>query len=410
MRNTVEDRPRAGLRRWLTGAALAVVSLAAQGCVMGPYDGMRVANTVTPISYFGYLTAASTSVKVQAWNPATATWTQVATTTSAATVGFTMNDGTQLYRWDAGSLVLPAAHWIAGTGGSYARLRVRQVSSTGSEFGLSVARRDWLGCFFENFNGEGNTLNYLVNNCFSHRGEAYVYTDGYTIAPPACPGPAAALAKKNGHYMLTSIPACAQQIIRDRMAEEVTRNLIDGHYNIEHNSAASASSTDTVLGNELGGFFGGHERYLRRMERHVMVYDYNWMPQGKIPSWDSATAIPAVWWNAVAAPGGAANNCGSTTPGCMGWLSNPIVNSTPNRPRPAGLAPGVVCAFPSPAELHGAGFPSPSTRTWSWHNGVHPAVGGSFATFDSPSFPLFFLWHNFVQDVWLDWKACGIPF
>jgi hypothetical protein len=382
--------------------------------MMGPYDGMRVADRSSTMSYHGYLTAPSTEVDVYAWNPATSTWAVLGYTQSSASVSITMNDGTELYSWNLGNFAIPLQYWIAGKGGYYARVRALQRNSNGSTYQLSVARKDWGTCFFENFNGEGFTLGYIVNNCFSHRGEAYIYTQGYSIGSVFCPEATAATPKTNNHYMLSQVPGCGQQVIRDKMAEHVSRSLIDGHYNIEHNNAASAHSKENVVigGNtySLGGFFGGHERYIRRVERHVMVYDYSWMPEGKIPSWDSATAIPALWQTAVAAPGGAANNCNSQDPACSGWLSSPITNAFPNRPRPAGLAPGAVCAYPSPAEVHGAGFPGSSSRTWSWHNGVHPAAGGSFASFDSPSFPLFFLWHNFVQDVWVDWKECGIPF
>jgi len=33
-------------------------------------------------------------------------------------------------------------------------------------------------------------------------------------------------------------------------------------------------------------------------------------------------------------------------------------------------------------------------------------TGGHFGTFDSPANPLFFLWHNGINDVWLDYQKC----
>jgi len=323
--------------------------------------------------------------------------------------------------------VLPAVYWTAGTGGSYARLRAFFINpGDGMRYNLVYARADIIECFYENYPGDldgaPNSFNYVAANCFSHRPEARVYTSGFREGAATCAAPAAGLAKTNGHYMLTQIPACAQKIVYDRMAEKVSRGLIDDHYRINHSDASLAHRKDNVGscseqagGNcTLGGFFGAHERYIRDVERHVMVYDYPWMPVGKIPAWSSSTTIPADftgttygWRTAVAGPA----NCNSR--GCSnGWESNPITNPTPNLPLPAQLSPiddgdagttPEVCELATPAALHGSGDP---TRTQAWHNLVHPTAGGSFGSFDSPAFPLFFLWHNYVEDVWLNWKAC----
>ncbi|WP_455204543.1 tyrosinase family protein, partial [Kaarinaea lacus] len=41
-----------------------------------------------------------------------------------------------------------------------------------------------------------------------------------------------------------------------------------------------------------------------------------------------------------------------------------------------------------------------------WHASGHTLTGGHFGTFDSPANPLFFLWHNAINDVWVDYRAC----
>ncbi|WP_455203041.1 hypothetical protein, partial [Kaarinaea lacus] len=216
-------------------------------------------------------------------------------------------------------MTIPAAYWASGTGGSYARLRAQWYTGS-SWYGTLVARKDWLTCFTENYNGASNTLSYMLDNCFSHRGEAYIYTAGYREGSSTC-GVPGALAKTNGHYMVHQIPSCARTIISNRMREKIDENNILLHYEINHNPVNSDSKNtlpnDGFTCNvqpgsdgmcDLGGFFGGHERYIRRMERHVMVYDYPWMPEGKIPAWNGSTWIPTQFQNAEVSPNGSCNS------------------------------------------------------------------------------------------------------
>lgn len=394
-------------RQYLGNLTVLCVLLLSSACSTGFYDGMRVTNTNSPISMSGYITEPGSSgadIRVSAFNMLTNSWDLVAHTSYsgsiANSVSYTMADGTKLYFWNLGYNALPNQYWKGGTDGSFAQVRAEWFNSSGTKVArLMNPRRDWLPCFFENVNGKANTLGYILPNCFSHRQEAYIYTQNYREGPATCPAPASTLGKTNGHYMLTEIPDCAKTIVSNRMREPINRSLIDGHYEIEHNSAADAHSVAPVTIGlttwDTGGFFGGHENYIRKMERHVMVYDYPWMPVGKIPSWDPATTVPVMFESAVASANG---NCNSTTSGCTGWLSGNIANASPGIATPNSLLPANVCAILTSATLHGS--------TNGWHGGVHGAVGNNFGTFDSPSFPLFFLWHNYVQDIWLNWKKC----
>lgn len=393
--------------QYLSYLTVLCVLLLSSACTTGFHDGTRVTNTNSPINMSGYITEPGSSgaeIRVSSLNTLTNNWDLVATSSPgsiANSVSWTMADETKLYFWNLGNNALPNQYWQAGTGGSFARVRAEWFNSSGDRVArLMNPRRDLLKCFLENVNGKGNTLEYILPNCFTHRQEAYIYTQNYREGSAACPAPASSLGKKNGHYMLTQIPDCAKTIISNRMREPINRSLIDGHYEIEHNSAANAHSVAPVtIGSntyDTGGFFGGHENYIRKMERHVMVYDYPWMPVGKIPSWDPATTVPVMFRSAVASANG---NCNSTTPGCTGWLSGNIANPSPGIATPNNLLPANLCANnATSAALHGS--------TNGWHGGVHINVGNNFATFDSPSFPLFFLWHNYVQDIWLDWKKC----
>lgn len=388
-----------------------LLTLITSGCSVGVYDGMRVSNTSSTVRPWGYVTSASTSastMRVQARNPLTGTWVTIKNNIGInSSVAFTTADGTDLYSWNAGDVTIPAAYWTAGTSGSFARLRTQWASTGSNWFNTLVSRKDWGECFFENFNGEGNTLSYMLNNCFSHRGEAYIYTSNYREGSATCPAPAASLATTNDHYMVNQIPSCARTIISNRMREKIDENGILLHYEINHNTSTAPSKDalpDDTGGTcslqpgsdgicELGGFFGGHERYLKRMERHVMVYDYPWMPEGKIPAWNGSTWIPTQFQNAEVSPNG---SCNSWT--CAGWRSDPITDSTPNAVKPSSINPGSVCSFASDAAV--------ASASHGWHGSGHVNTGGHFGSFDSPANPLFYLWHNAINDVWVDYRNC----
>ncbi|MDH5232391.1 MAG: hypothetical protein OEZ58_16035 [Gammaproteobacteria bacterium] len=407
-------KPSINWDRWLpfsqfpTVFVLVVLSLFGSACSIGFHDGQRVTDRNSTIYLSGYITQSGSSgadVRVKAFNVNTNTWDTVARSSIdgsvASSVSFTMADGTELYSWTAGNKVLPAQYWQAGVGGYFARVRAEWYNGSGSKVAsLLYPRNDWGQCFFENYDGQKNTLSYITGNCFSHRSEAYIYTQNYREGSLFCPAPGGALSKTNGHYMLNEIPSCARSIINTHMRERIDASIIDDHYEIEHNYGPYAHEKETVtrFGNDysLGGFFGGHERYLRKMERHVMVYDYPWMPKGKIPSWAPHTSIPWQFQTAVASSGG---NCDSQSAGCNGWLSGSVADTTPNVATPANIQGASLCTATTTSQLH--------SRTNGWHGDVHFAVGNNFYSFDSPSFPLFYLWHNYVEDIWLNWKRCG---
>ncbi|HEX2675575.1 MAG TPA: tyrosinase family protein [Polyangiales bacterium] len=403
--------------------------------MLSPFDGMRVSSSTATMPISGFLTAANTEVKLEYLNASTNVWTAWKSgNKSAATVSRTMADGQQLFAWTYPDSAVPAAAWKAGTGGSVARVRAFYVGSDGSRTYLLLGRADQASCMLvddypADINGRKNTVGYVANNCFSQRAEAYIYTTGYREGPSTCAAPPATLAKTNGHYMLDQLTnyECASKIVYDHMAQRINAQLLDDHYRIEHMTASAAGYFNAANGSafthpactdtpsmccingqcNLGGIFAGHERYITEMERWMMVYDYPWAPGGKIPSWSSVTTIPANfstdtthgWRVPVSSPDG---NCYSQASTCNGWLSSALSNPNPNQQMPSALSPANVCSNTSPAAL--------ANNTFTWHANVHNAVGGGFSTFDSPAFPLFFLWHNSIEDVWKNWKACGISF
>jgi hypothetical protein len=396
----------------LTYLGLALVALLGSACSVGVQDGMRVGTTNEALHPFGFVhrSEPGSHVFFTALNPSTGNW-DVITSTQAAPNGridyeptLDMRDGTPLYYWQMGDTTLPAQYWQAGTGGHVARVRMEWRNAAGEFMGnLFNARTDWMECFYEEIDGKSNEFGYVANNCLSHRSEAHIYTRNYREGPASCPAPGSNLTWTNGHLMLDQVPECAQKIINQHMRERIDNFMIDNHYEINHSDHAAAHVMGTTTGGgfcgtscEMGGFFGGHERYLRYMKRQLMVYDYPWAPEGAFPSWNSATTIPALWRTAVVSSGG---NCNSRN--CDGWRSDPITNASPNRPLPTDARPENICALQTPADAAHA--------VHTWHDGVHVAIGGAFGSFDSPSFPLFYLWHGYVNDVWVNWRACGHP-
>ena len=378
-------RWRVGARVWL----FAGFALLSQACMFSPTDGTRVANTGTAISFQGYYLAQSASVSVEAFNVAGSTWETIGTTTSSASLAFTTTDGYDLYSWSLGSHVLPAKYWKAENGGAVARVRARVGGIT-----LPRLTSNLEGCF----DGGISYTRLASEDCYTWRSDVRIYAGNHTIAP-GCPN--ASGSTTQGHYLLHSMPACAQQTVYDKIGEHIDAAVIAAHYEILH-ANVQPESMEPINYNgetyEMGGLFGGHKRYIQRMRHRVSVHGYSWMPLGRIPAWDPGTNIPVPFRTPIAAPGGAANNCQSQSPGCSDWDSTPVVDWSPNRPKPANLNPGAVCSQPNVGALAGAVMP--------WHGNVHVTVGGAFGNFDSPSNPLFFLWHNYLNDVWEDWQDC----
>lgn len=400
MKNTSEVQARNQRLMHLFGLIVLVALMS--GCATGFYDGMRVADRSASLALEGYIGEPGTAggqVRVYARNFVTGATDLIVSTARQGSIAnkpsYSLAGGTKLYKWNLGRRALPAAYWRSGTGGFYARVRAEWYDSEGDRVArLLNPRADGRDCLAES----GASMDYLSANCFSHRTDAYIYTTNYRQTASTCANPSATLAKVHNHYMLDQVPACAQNYIYDRIAEKVGRDLIDDHYEIEHMSRTNAHQTGPVGEYRLGGLFGGHENYLRMMRRHVMVYDHPWMPRGEIPAWRSNTTVPGRFVNSRASR---VANCNSRDPNCDGWLSGPVATATPNIPLPSALLPTRICSFQTSALLY--------DRVSTWHTNVHATLGASFRSMDSPAFPLFFAWHTYVEDVWLDWLACGRP-
>jgi hypothetical protein len=146
-------------------------------------------------------------------------------------------------------------------------------------------------------------------------------------------------------------------------------------------------TTPGIHGSSL--FLPWHREYLGDLENFLFAQGHpEFVP---LPKWDPAKEIPAEF-TAIDA------DC-TTPPNC-----NPLVDTTPNRPLPANLAPANICSNYDTAEELRLGPPAPGLE--SWHNGVHGAVGGAMGAFNSPAAVIFWPWHGMVDDVWRTWQCC----
>lgn len=131
--------------KWSHRVAVCTL-LGASACMVSPYDGKRVARRTDPVSFGGYHLYGAQQVRVQALDPATGAWVQVASDTSEAAPLYTAPDGS-VFEWST-SAVLPARFWELGSLGRGAAARVRAEGDTPSgAYAFMSVERDWAGCF-----------------------------------------------------------------------------------------------------------------------------------------------------------------------------------------------------------------------------------------------------------------------
>lgn len=398
------------------------------------------------------------------------------------------------YKWEVEDFVLPDRYWKEvdgtdwqeGTDGSIAELFIEWRGGSDDPWQrVYVPRADTEECM-EEYTENGGRSDFglldsvdireeIENNCFSHREEMHLYTQGHRLGASNCEVPSDDLAQIHGHYTLNQMPSCAQEVVSDLMLMYISRDTIVDHYEINHDapttdglptedspggahagfvgrlseddgreicSAQSSDPENSKIGDgicELGGFFGGHELYLKKMERFLMVYDYPWAPNGKIPTWDGTYIIPDSFQvqqtrdeegNGVFGEGDeGCRSTGTSAIPCALWHNRligvdrsdgaeegdrlspdsaiePIFSEdrTPFRATPDNICDEFGrSVFPDPA----VGASQLAREIMPWHNRGHTLTGGTFATTDSPALPLFYTWHNTVNDIWLNFKACS---
>ncbi|MBL8950168.1 MAG: hypothetical protein JNK82_05290 [Myxococcaceae bacterium] len=163
------------------------LSLAASACMLSPYDGQRFASQTTPVPFNGYNFWANTPVSIRAFNPATATFEQIATTPSAATadpLAASMIDE-PLYKWQLTTAV-PPQYWVPGAVRG-ARARVKATTRPGStSWAMTSVERDWGACMGTMTTSSASEFGQRCKS--DHNPEAWIMTSDYCHeGPPPLP-------------------------------------------------------------------------------------------------------------------------------------------------------------------------------------------------------------------------------
>lgn len=126
-------------------------------------------------------------------------------------------------------------------------------------------------------------------------------------------------------------------------------------------------------------FLSWHRAYLGGLEAFLVAQGQaQWSP---LPAWNPATPIPSEF-----------NRPDSGRDALVDLTPN--VSFSPDFDEPA------LASFTSDDEL-GMALMGP-------HGTVHVQVGGVMADFRSPSAPIFWPWHSFVDDIWWAWQRLSV--
>lgn len=437
------------MRRTLLLAALAAGTLLSSGCSVHPFDGERVADRGSPVAFEGFMRAyngidfPNFTVTLQAENVKTGQWENIGTATTQAT-SYTWG-GEEWWQYST-SIVVPTKYWrhVPRTGTQPVLLPigyVARVRAMAGAFGIPSMRADFAECLNSVTNGEE-----LYDECLSYRSPvSHVYTEYYMEGQDVCnyfdnnPAP--------GHenYELNEMPSCVQGRVFDLIAGAFDYTFLVDHWRVEHLISAATSFNEPfkcdgdladgeelynctpcdpameacfndgdliriqppgVDHNDFGGFLAGHRRYIRNMERRLMVHDYGWLPNGALPYWDTSRTLPAAFRGQKPPPAG--EDCApDSVETCRGWSDRPLGNVYFTEAPPSTVWPENVCQLASQEELH--------DEMSAWHANVHQGLGditmtpyssGGFGTHQSPSFPIFFPYHRYIDDLYQNFLDC----
>lgn len=167
---------------------------------------------------------------------------------------------------------------------------------------------------------------------------------------------------------LNNLSPASRQTLVNLMLQYLNDAVIGNHMNIIHS------------GLEL---FIGHRAYIAGMEAFLAANGGGqFVP---LPMWNPANRIPAEF-NVV-------------KPQDDGTPRLALVNLNPSRALPSQFQFPAVCSFRSGGDLGDA--------INGWHGSVHIAIGGAMADIMiSPSAPIFWCWHAYLDHVYWDWQRC----
>src|SRR3990172_9217602 len=162
-----------------------------------------------------------------------------------------------------------------------------------------------------------------------------------------------------------------RQALVSLMLQYIDDGVVAAHMNIIHGGV---------------DLFTGHRAYIAGMEAYLANNGGGrFVP---LPLWDPASPIPAEF-NVVKA-----DDSGNPRPA--------LVNLAPNMPLPTMFRSPALCSFQSGGALGNA--------INGWHGSVHTTIDGTMGDIMiSPSAPIFWCWHAFLDHVFWDWQNCLAP-
>ena len=179
------------------------------------------------------------------------------------------------------------------------------------------------------------------------------------------------------------------------MQEYIDAEIVDYHCNFTNLSGEEDIHDDF-------NFMPFHRVYLEGMEDFLIMKGHpEFVP---LPSWDPDTGTPSQFRVVDA-------DCFNTNCTINVGNGNPSsycdddIDWTPNEDIPNYLQD--LCDYDfSPTEPGEEDEDGLSRQLEEpYHNDVHQAMGANMATFASPSSPIFWNWHAYLDDMWKDWEC-----
>lgn len=153
-------------------------------------------------------------------------------------------------------------------------------------------------------------------------------------------------------------------------------------------SMLNAFLTDPVVSSHTtinhGGehFFRGHREYIQNFEDYLLARGQSHLVP--LPMWNSGVAMPV--------------EMRPVRPSDSGATRPALTNTFYTQSRPASFFGTSLCSYSSLSALGDA-------ASGNWHSSVHNNIGGSMANLPIASAAyIFWSWHAYVDDVWVQWQ------
>jgi hypothetical protein len=114
---------------------------AMSGCIGSPTDGSRIGTRTSSVAFNGYHNAAATVIRVEAQNPSTGAFANIASAMTGSGAAAAL--GTNWFPWST-SAVVPTAYWAAGRTGARALIRARTDGA--GYVTLYGLEENWMDC------------------------------------------------------------------------------------------------------------------------------------------------------------------------------------------------------------------------------------------------------------------------